>query len=372
MALRIAMLAPLKRPITPTTTVSRNRVIVDLTSQLLKRGHAVTIFGTGDSQLPGVDFRVVIPASLQKLPPAENAFYQHTAYLTQMVRAILADQNSFDIVHNHMYPEFYPFAVLPLLTKPMLTTVHAQMTPDLTSVFAGFPEAHLVALSDAAMRQAGRTMDVVHNGIDADFFVPDTKRVQEYFLFIGRMSRAKDDRGKFLDPKGVTHAIAAAYKTNERLKIVGSVEDPLFFETLVQPLLSKHIEYVGTPTPEQSMQREDVKTLYQEAKALLLPIQWEEPFGLVMIEAMACGTPVIAYNRGSVSEIVKDGLTGFVVDPQDGIDGFVNAIKKLTALSSEAYQNMRRACRKQVEEHFTVEKMVDGYERIYKSLIVNR
>ena len=110
------------------------------------------------------------------------------------------------------------------------------------------------------------------------------------------------------------------------------------------------------------MQGTSLASAYQQAKALLFPIQWEEPFGLVMVEAMACGTPVIAYNRGSVSEIVKDGVTGFVVPPEKGVAGLVEAIKKIDHID-------RAACRKHVEEHFTVEKMVDGYETVYKKVL---
>jgi glycosyltransferase involved in cell wall biosynthesis len=110
------------------------------------------------------------------------------------------------------------------------------------------------------------------------------------------------------------------------------------------------------------MQGASLASAYQKAKALIFPIQWEEPFGLVMIESMSCGTPVVAFNRGSVSEIVKDGVTGFVVPPEKGVDGLVEAIKKIDTID-------RAACRKHVEEHFTVEKMVEGYEKVYEKIL---
>ena len=142
--LRIAILPPLKRPITPETTVSRNRIIADLSLGLTAIGHKVTMFGTNDSHLPGVEVVGVIEKGLNSLPPAENPFYQHTASITQVISEFIKRQDNFDLAHNHMYPEFLPLLSLSSIKIPMITTVHAQMTPELKGALFCFPQATLV------------------------------------------------------------------------------------------------------------------------------------------------------------------------------------------------------------------------------------
>lgn len=356
-SLRIAFLAPLKRPITPDGTASRPRVIFDLASELILRGHHLTIFGTGDSNIAGATLVPVIPKAINLLPPAENPEYQHMGALTRLISQVVKRQDEFDVIHNHMYPEF--LALLVSFTTPIVTTVHAQMTPDLAGTLAQFPKAHLVAISHAAKRASGLPMEVVHNGIDTDFFVPDDHIANDYLLFVGRMSRARGSDGNFLDPKGVMHAIAIAEKTGERLKIVGNVEDITFYDKLIKPHLSTSIEFVGEVSAEQQLSRQDMVKLFAGAKALLNPINWEEPFGLVMAEAMACGTPVLVFNRGSASELVVDGKTGFVIDPASGREGFVAALNRLAGVS-------RAACREHAVANFSKKRMADDYEAVYE------
>ncbi len=416
MGLRIAILPSLKRPITPTTTSSRPRVIFDLVSELVKRGHKVTILGTGDSVVAGASVVPVVPTSLNSLPPAENPFYQHTAYLTLVIKAALDRQGEFDLIHNHMYPEFLPLLATrqvpsgglsadrrvlprrkghdsdlssprvlpgafpqehpqgdpflgaplppsPARDIPILTTVHAQMTREMAAALGAFPGSHLAAISARAKDLSGiGTMHVVHNGIDTDFFVPDESRPREYLLFVGRMSRGRDEKGNFLDPKGVTNAIKVAQATGEKLKIVGNVEDPAFFETLIKPHVSDKIEFVGKVSAEQLLTREDMRSLFQGAKAFLFPINWEEPFGLVMAEALSCGVPVVAFGRGSVSEIVRDGLTGFVVDPGEGVDGLESKIVHIPQINI-------KECRNDAVARFSKTRMTDDYERLYLDIL---
>lgn len=345
--MRIAMLAPLKRGITPDVTASRPRVIFDLVSELVKRGHQITIFGTGDSNVPGARIVPIIPKALNFLEPPENPFYQHTAYLTHMIAKV---GNDFDIIHNHMYPEF--LALLRSFKIPLVTTVHAQMTQEMAETLKMFPKAHLVAISEAAKKASGREMTVIHNGIDTEFFVPK-ENPREYLLFVGRM--------KSLDPKGVLHAIAIAQKTGEKLKIVGNVEEPEFYETKIKPYLNGKIEFVGEVSSEQMLTREHMRDLFRSAKAFLFPINWEEPFGLVMAEALACGTPVLAFNRGSVSEIVRNIKNGFVIEASQGVDGFISKLSQLSSISSEV-------CRNDAVERFSKSRMADDYEKLYSQL----
>lgn len=359
--LRIAMLAPIKRPLTPDTTVSRPRVIADLTEGLLKKGHKVSIFATADSSFPGADIIGITPKGLNFMPPAENPFYQHTSFLALMIKKMLDMQDSFDIVHNHMYPEYLPLLSLQAMQKPMLTTVHSQMVPDTVAVLQAFPDAELVAISHMAKKLSGREMHVVHNSVNTELFTPSDDP-KEYLLCVGRMSAAKDAQGNFLDPKGISNAITVAQLTGERLKIVGNVEDPKFFETLVKPHLNDKIEFVGQVSSEQTLTREQMADLFAHAKVFLNAINWQEPFGLVMAEALASGTPVVAFNRGAVSEIVVDGKVGFVIDPSKGTEGLAKAVKNIDSID-------RKVCRDHAVANFSTTRMVDEYEKLYLNLL---
>ncbi len=360
--LRIAILSPIKRPINLDTTVSRNRVIVDLATGLIARGHKVTIFATLDSKLPGAEIIGIIPVGLNYLPVSENPFYQHTGYLTMMTEEVVKRQSNFDLIHNHMYPEFLPLLSRASIKIPVVTTVHAQMTEDLKNALSYFRDNTLVAISESAKKLSGLPMKVIHNSVDTDFFLPNQNAKRDYLLFVGRMSKAKDKDGNFLDPKGVGNAIAVAQKSGQKLKIVGNVENPEFYEELIKPHLSDKIEFVGEVSEEQKLTREQMRDLFAEAYALLNPINWEEPFGLVMAEALSCGTPVIAFNRGAVSEILVDGLTGFVIDSNSGIDGLVAAIRKIDSIN-------RDNCRSHAVRNFSKKRMVDDYERLYLELL---
>lgn len=357
------MLAPIKRTLTADTTVSRLRVIVDLSEGLMAKGHKVTIFATEDSKLPGANIIGIAPTGLNFLPPAENSFYQHTAYLTMMISKTIENQRKFDIIHNHMYPEYMALLAESSFKTPLITTVHSQMVEETVQTLKCFPKANLVAISYSAKKAAGiEKMHVIHNAIDTDLFKPDQNIKKDYFLFIGRMSKAKDKNGKYLDPKGVQNVISIAEKLDLKLKIVGNVEERDFFEILVRPHLSDKIEFIGKVSPEQTLTRQQIVKLYQGAIAFLNPINWEEPFGLVMVEALACGTPVIAFNRGAVSEIVVNQKVGFVVDPKKGIDGLMEAVKNIDSIN-------REVCREYAVSNFSRERMVDNYEKVYRQVL---
>lgn len=366
--MKIALLASLKRPITPHTTVSRNRIVFEVARGLVKKGHHVSVFGTSDSTIPGAEVIGVIPKGLHFLGRAENPFYQETAYITHATLELLKREKEFDLIHNHMYPEFLP--LLASFSRPLVTTIHTQISEEIKLAFSDLQaRSHLVVLSKSAQNDLGLPSTVIYNGIDSSFFTPDLSLDRSYFLFVGRMSKAKGKDGAFLDPKGVTDAIAAAQKADVSLKIVGNVEDKDFYDTLIAPELSETIEFVGKVSQEQNLSREEVRSLYQHAKALLLPIRWNEPFGLVMTEAASCGTPVIAYDRGSVPEIVEDKKTGYIVDSDKGVEGFASAIKNLNNLSEGDYAMLSKNSRKKVEENFTDYRMVEAYEKLYLSLV---
>lgn len=351
--MRIAILAPLKRELSKDTKGGRPRIVYNLVEGLVVKGHQVTVFGTGDSEVAATVIPV-IPKALFHLPPVENEFYRHTTSLCRMMELLRERKGEFDLIHNHLYPE-----TLPLLfsggTK-MLTTIHTQMTADLGEFFSHYSNTYFAPISNRqkSLYPGLNYTQTVYNGIDEKAFT-FSRLPGNYLLFVGRIKEG--------DPKGVTDAIRVAKAAETSLKIIGNVESQAFFAREIEPHLSASIEFVGDPkSVEGTLSLDERVGLYQGASALLLPIHWEEPFGIVMIEAMSCGTPVIAYRRGAIAEVVTNGETGFVVDSQDQM---VEAVKKINEID-------RSACRKRVEEKFTNSLMVSGYEEVYKKILSSR
>lgn len=236
-----------------------------------------------------------------------------------------------------------------------------------------FKQQNYVSISKAFQRFANFNLnfiDTVYHGINTSEyqFFPNKGG---HLAFIGRMRKEK----------GVEVAIDVANAVKKKIKIATSTEAEYvnlpYYKDVISPRITSEVIFTGFLDPKGKHE------FLGNALCLLFPIQWEEPFGMVLIEAMACGTPTVAYNRGSVSEIVKDGLTGFIVDPDDeerpgkgnwvikkqGIEGLIEAVQRIDSLSEEEHLQMRKNCRKHVEENFIVDKMVDGYEKVYSSLV---
>lgn len=359
--MRILIASSLKRKLIPHDNASRTQIIYELTHGL-KKNHEVTVLGTGDSKIEGITLIPVIEKELVG-QSFENPFYAETAALTALVKKIEEIGNEFDIIHNHTYPEFLNLLAIQSLNVPMVTTIHAQGTYELNNVLSLFTNAYLISISNAQRKLLSNVhfFETVYNGVDADLFA-FSKETDGYMFWAGRLSKAKNKDGSYMDPKGIKWAIELAKVSGKKLKLIGAVEDMDFFEQEVKPNLSENIEWIGPVDPEDSVSREEVSALMQKADVFLMPINWDEPFGLVMAEAMACGTPVIAFNRGSVPEIVADGKTGFVVPPAEGIEGLMRALDKIDTIN-------REDCRKHVEEKFTVDKMVENYEKVYQKII---
>lgn len=357
--LRIAILPHLGRPITRYTRASRSRVIYDLVDGLTKRGHDVSLLGTADSKTAAKTIPVA-PTGVFMMGLTENDFYRHTSYLVRSIKTLQALQDRFDIVHSHMYPEFLPLTLGSQLTIPMVTTIHTEMQPYLVDALKVFKGAHLVALSQHHRAGAvGVKIDhVVHNGINVDLFSYSPK-AKDYFLFVGRIKIVRRDNGEIYDPKGLLTAIEVAKKAKVKLVISGSIEKHEMFDEFIKPKLTKSIRFIGPVSKEAPLSREEVAELYRGAKALLFPIHWEEPFGLVVAEANACGTPVIAFKRGAVPELIKNGVNGYLVDD---VDEMVKRIKTIDEID-------RKACREAVEVRFAKETMVENYEKVYYDII---
>lgn len=361
--MNILLTGTIKRSITKESTYSRSGIIYALARGLIKKGHKVSILTTADSFVEGGTVIPVIPKGLKDMPGFENPFYAETSYLVQMEKKIEEIGNNFDIIHNHTPPEYINLFATKSVRTPILSTIHLPISAEVDAALCLFNNVHFVAISKAQKKQfkKANAKHIVYNGINSKLFTIDENRKREYLLFVGRMSKAKQN-GKFMDPKGVLHAIYVAQKTKNPLKIVGNVEDKNFYKELIEPRLSDKIQFVGEVSADQLLTKEQLRDLYQGAKAFLFPTKLDEPFGLVMAEAQSCGTPVIAFNRGAVSELVVDGKTGFVVENENEM---VDAVKKVNALRSDD-------CRRHIEDNFTFDKMVENYEKVYREILNSR
>ena len=361
--MKLLFASTLKRKIGPDITASRSRIIYELAAGMIKRGHQVSILGTGDSQAEGAIIIPVIPTSFVDLPPFENPFYAETSYLVQLAKKIEELAPQFDMIHNHTYPEFINLLASEGIKTPMVTTVHAQGTPEFDDVLSLFSPANLISISNAHKKMFKKTLfkRIIYNGIDTDLYSFSNKK-REYLLWLGGLLKAKKKDGSFMDPKGIKWAIELARQTGENLLLSGNVEDMEFYNRDVKPYLNDKIKWVGPISSEQALTLEEVISLMQGAKAFLMTINWEEPFGLVMAEAMSCGTPVIAFDKGSVSELIVDGKTGFVVVPEQGLEGLKTALSKINNIN---FQD----CRDHVLQNFSLEKMVENYEKIYNEIL---
>jgi glycosyltransferase involved in cell wall biosynthesis len=340
--MRIAQVAPLYESIPPKLYGGTERVISYVTEELTARGHDVTLFAAGDSQtgahlLPGCQRALRLEgkpdlAVCLQLPMIGDIYGR------------LADR--FDVVHSHLDYWALPFSEL--TGRPTITTMHGRLDlPDLHAIYRRYSQAPLVSISDA-QRLALPFMNwiaTVYHGIPRDL-LRYSPTGGKYLAFLGRISPEKRP----------DLAIEVALKAGIPLRIAAKVDntDRNYFETVIRPrLCPPDVEYIGEINETQK------SDFLGDALALMFPIDWPEPFGLAMIEALACGTPVIARPCGSVPEILTPGLTGFV---ESSVEGMVAATKRIDKLS-------REAVRHEFERRFTVETMVDRYEEVYRRVI---
>jgi len=361
--MKILLVSLLKRKVTPDIPAARPRVIYEIASGLVKKGHQVSLLGTADSHIPGVEIIPVIEKSFIDMPAFENPFYAETAYLVKLAKKIEEIGPNFDIIHNHTYPEFINLLVAKNIKTPIVSTIHAQAFPEYDEALSLFPECYHISISEAHKKlfKKAKMYKVVYNGVDTNIYSYQEKK-DDYLLWLGRLSKAKSPDGKFMDPKGIRWAIKLAEETNSRLLMSGNIEDMKFYEIDVKPHLSDKIKWVGPLSSELVLTKPEIAALMQKAKAFLMTINWYEPFGLVMAEAMSCGTPVIGFDRGAVSELIVDGKTGFVVPPEKGIEGLIEAFDKIDQIKPQD-------CRDHVVKNFSTEAMVDNYEKTYSEII---
>ncbi|WP_417734814.1 glycosyltransferase family 4 protein [Rosistilla oblonga] len=341
--MRIAQVAPLIETVPPKTYGGTERVVHYLTEELVRQGHDVTLFASGDSRTEA-DHVAVVKESLRCSRETRDPVVWHQRQLMEVLR--MADK--FDIIHFHT--DFSHFSAMRYLNTPHVTTLHGRLDlPDFQTVFDEFPDMPVVSISDSQRRPIPHAnwVGTVYNGTPGEnyMFQPTSDPV-EYFAFLGRFS----------PEKGPERAIEIARRLGVKLKMAAKIDrvDEQYFAERIQPHLSDPlIEYIG------EVDEEGKNELLGGAKALLFPIDWPEPFGLVMTEAMACGTPVVAFRNGSVDEVMKPGVTGFIVE---SIDEAVAAAENIDKIS-------RRGCRLYFQDRFDVEPMTHGYVQVYEKLI---
>lgn len=361
--MRILIVSTLKRKITPDFYASRSRIIFQLAKGLAKKDHQVSLLGTGDSYIPGVKIIPLIEKGWVDLPPVENEFLRQTANLIQLSQKIVELQDDFDIIHNHVYPDFFPSIFEDKLKIPMVTTLHALYDFYMDDLLSTFNKTKFISLSNAYAKlyKKAKIYKTVYNGIDTNLYSYQENK-GDYLFWLARLPKAKNKDGSFMDPKGVRWAIKLAQQTGEKLFISAPVEDREFFERDVKPHLNDKIQFVGQPATEQSIPLEKIIQLFQNSKAFLMTINQQEPFGLVMAEAGSCGTPVIGFDRGAVPEVVVNGKTGYIVPYQEGVEGLKKALAKITTIKPAD-------CRKHMVDNFSIEKMVGNYEKVYLEIL---
>lgn len=339
--MKIAQLAPIAERVPPKKYGGTERVVHALTEELVRRGHEVTLFATGDShtkaRLESVYPRALREAKMQDIYGTNHLTMLHVGQAYEL-------QDEFDIIHDHLAPLSMPTANL--ATTPVVVTMHGPFTSENRKLFELLRGPHVVTVSQAQLyplpniNHAG----TVHHGLPLKQY-PFSAEHDGYLLYVGRISIEK----------GVHYAVDVAQALDMPLVIAAKVElsDRPYFREYIEPRLSERIQWVG------EVNEEDRNKLMSRARAFLHPVVFREPFGLTLIEAMACGCPVIAFNRGAIPELVKTGVTGYVVED---VEGMVDALSNIDAID-------RAACRTHALEHFSVEKMADGYEAIYKKLL---
>jgi glycosyltransferase involved in cell wall biosynthesis len=340
--MRIAQVAPLFESVPPKLYGGTERVVSHLTEELVRQGHEVTLFASGDSEtsarlVPGC------PRALWETPGCRETLPHHV----RLVEMVAGEAHRFDLIHFHL--DYVHFPVVGRLPCPTVTTLHGRLhPPDEAAFFETYPEVPLVSISDDQRRPipGANWRATVHHGMPLDVHT-FREAPGSYLAFLGRVS----------PEKGLDKAIEIARRAGIPLRVAAKIypEERPYYENQIEPLLraSPWVEFVG----EVGGAAKDA--FLGNAHALLFPIDWAEPFGLVMIEAMACGTPIIAFRRGSVPEVMVEGVTGFVVED---VPEAAEAVARVPTLS-------RRDCRRVFDDRYTSARMARDYLTVYRRLL---
>jgi glycosyltransferase involved in cell wall biosynthesis len=339
--MRTAQVAPLFESVPPSLYGGTERVVSWLTEELVRQGHDVTLFASADSKTSA---RLVpaCPGALWRDPDCRDPLPHHV----RLVELVAREAHRFDVIHFHL--DYVHFPAIERLPCPAITTLHGRLDPHNDKpLFAMFPHVRLVSISDDQRRPIPRAgwAATVYHGMPRELH---TYRATpgSYLAFLGRLS----------PEKGIEPAVEIARRAGLPLRVAAKIypEERPYYERIVEPLFraSPWVEFVG----EVGGRAKD--DFLGNARALIFPIAWDEPFGLVMIEAMACGTPVVAYRRGSVPEIIGQGTTGFIVDD---VDSAVEAVGQVRWLE-------RAECRRAFERRFDAARMARDYLQVYRNV----
>jgi glycosyltransferase involved in cell wall biosynthesis len=340
--MKIAQVAPLMESVPPRFYGGTERIASYLTEELVAQGHDVTLFASGDS----ITAAKLVACCAQALR-LNKTVRDPIPYYMLMLDKVRRQAHEFDIIHFHM--DQFHFPIFRDIASRTITTLHGrQDLSDMFPLYAGFPEMRLVSISNAQRKPipTASYAATIYHGLPRDLLTPSLKARGGYLAFIGRIS----------PEKRVDRAIRIARAVGIPLKIAAKVDrvDLEYFKAEIEPMLNgDDVEFIGEIDERRK------PAFLGEARGLLFPIDWPEPFGLVMIEAMACGTPVLAFRHGSVPEVIDEGVTGFVVDSEE------EAVRKLGSLLALDRGRVRR----RFEERFTASRMATDYVRLYKSLL---
>ena len=337
--MRIAQVAPLYESVPPRLYGGTERVVSYLTEELVAAGHDVTLFASGDSQT-SARLVPIVPHALREAG-VRDALAPHVLMLETVYRRI----ESFDIVHFHC--DYLHFATSRRTRFAHLTTLHGRLDlPETVQLLRAFPDMPLVSISDSQRGPIPEASweSTIHHGLPANLYqLRETPG--DYLAFVGRIS----------PEKRLDLAIEIARRVGMPLRVAAKVDraDTAYYHEVIKPLLHPGVEMIGEIGDREK------QDFLGNARALVFPIDWPEPFGLVMVEAMACGTPVIAFRRGSVPEVIDEGVTGLIVD---SVDEAIAALPRVMALD-------RQGVRRQFERRFTATRMAKDYLDVYRSLL---
>jgi len=341
--MRIAQVTPLTEAVPPKLYGGTERVVHWLTEELVTLGNDVTLFASGDSKT-SARLEAIWPKALRLDGSVRDPNALHMVMLERVRQK--CDDEEFDFLHFHL--DYYPFSLFSRQPTPFLTTLHGRLDlPEHQPVFTTFSSVPVISISNAQRRPVPQAnwIGTIHHGLPENLLTP--RPVTPSYLGV---------LGRIAPEKGVDRAIKIAIRCGIPLKIAAKIDraDEEYFAEIIRPMIDHPlVEYIGEITDREK------SDFLSGAMGLLVPIDWPEPFGLVMIEAMACGTPVIAYNRGSVPEIVEQDLTGFIVEDE------ISAVAAVGRL----HQLDRGTIRKQFEARFTARRMALDYLAAYRSLM---
>lgn len=339
--MKIAQVAPVWESVPPKLYGGTERIVSYLTEELVRMGHEVTLFASGDSRT-AAQLEAVCPRALR----LNTGIFNRDASMVMLQERSLGSSGGFDIIHSHL--DFLGFPLARRSSRPVVTTLHGRLDlPELEPVFREYAEMPLVSISDAQRRPMSwaNWQATIHHGLPRNLYSFHAES-EGYLAFLGRIAPEKRP----------DHAIQLAKRAGLPLRIAAKVDpaDREYYRSEIEPMLDHPlIEFIGEISDQEKNE------FVGNALALVCPYDWPEPFGLVLIEALACGTPVLAYRRGSIPEIIEDGVTGFVCE---SLPEMVESIGRIKTID-------RRQCRAAFEERFTAARMAHDYITLYERVL---